>query len=148
MLKKKKLAGNVIYQNWEVRAGGEGKCASSAPMLSKNSPVKLFPLITGMLDGAIHPISANPITFRSLRSQSLSKLHSPTQNQNHNKQPIILQIGQSLITYQVNLPPDARATARGFLAASGDLTNPGKTRKMPKINYRCAAESWRWVDWR
>src|SRR5574339_473755 len=67
-------------------------------MLSKKSPVKLFPSITGMLDGAIHPISPNPITFRSLRSQSLSK--------------------------QVNLPPDACAMASGFLAATGDLTNP------------------------
>ena len=67
-------------------------------MLSKNSPVKLFPLITGMLDGAIHPMSPNPITFRSLRSQSLSK--------------------------QVNFPPDAPATLSGFLAATGGLMTP------------------------
>jgi len=38
-------------------------------MLSKKRPLKLLPPIAGMLDGASHPI-----TFRSLRSQSLSKL--------------------------------------------------------------------------
>lgn len=43
-------------------------------MLPKKSPVKLSPLIAGMLDGASHPINPNPITFKSLRSQSLSKL--------------------------------------------------------------------------
>lgn len=62
------------YQNWEVRAGGVGKWASSAPMLSKKRPVKLLPSIAGMLDGANHPINPNPITLKSLRSQSLWKL--------------------------------------------------------------------------
>lgn len=57
-------------QNWEVSAGGEGKWASSSPMLEKKSPVRLLPLMSGMLDGASHPMSPNPITFRSLRSQS------------------------------------------------------------------------------
>ena len=75
------------YQNWEVRAGGVGKWASSAPMLSKKRPVKLLPSIAGMLDGANHPINPNPITLKSLRSQSLWKLLFPTSphtRANHN----------------------------------------------------------------
>ena len=67
-------------------------------MLSKKRPVKLFPSIAGMLDGANHPIRPNPITFRSLRSQSLSK--------------------------QVNLPPEAQANLKGFLAVTTDFKNP------------------------
>lgn len=43
-------------------------------MLEKNSPVKLSPLINGMLDGASQPIKPNPITLRSFLSQSLGKL--------------------------------------------------------------------------
>jgi hypothetical protein len=43
-------------------------------MLEKKSPVRLLPLINGMLDGASHPMSPNPITFRSLRSQSRGNL--------------------------------------------------------------------------
>uniref|UniRef100_A0A1J3IGK1 Uncharacterized protein n=2 Tax=Noccaea caerulescens TaxID=107243 RepID=A0A1J3IGK1_NOCCA len=58
-------------------------------MLSKKRPVRLFPFIAGMLDGANHPTSPNPTTFRSLLNQFLSK--------------------------QVNLPPDAPASVRGFL---------------------------------
>ena len=54
--------------------------------------------MAGMLDGAIHPIKPKPITFRSLLSQSLSK--------------------------HVNFPPEACASLRGFLAATGDFRNP------------------------
>lgn len=61
-------------QNCEVTAGGVGKWASSVPMLSKKRPVRLFPFIAGMLDGASHPISPNPTTFKSLLNQFLSKL--------------------------------------------------------------------------
>jgi hypothetical protein len=43
-------------------------------MLSKKRPVRLFPFIAGMLDGASHPISPNPTTFKSLLNQFLSKL--------------------------------------------------------------------------
>jgi hypothetical protein len=59
-------------------------------MLSKKRPVRLFPFIAGMLDGASHPISPNPTTFKSLLNQFLSK--------------------------QVTLPPDAPASLKGFLA--------------------------------
>ena len=68
--------GLYAYQNGEVRGGPVGKWASSVPILSKKSPVKLFPLITGMLEGAIQPINPNPITLKSVLSQSLSKLQS------------------------------------------------------------------------
>lgn len=61
-------------QKEEYRDGPVGKWESSSEMLWKKSPVKLLPLITGTLDGAIHPINPNPITFRSVRSQFLSKL--------------------------------------------------------------------------
>jgi hypothetical protein len=44
-------------------------------MLPKNRPVRLLPLINGKLDGAIHPISPNPITDKSFLSQFLWKLH-------------------------------------------------------------------------
>ena len=71
-------------------------------MLSKKRPVKLFPSMAGMLDGAIHPISPNPITLKSLRSQSLSK--------------------------QVNLPPQAPASLKGFLAVTPDFRNPEERR--------------------
>ena len=64
-------------------------------MLPKKSPVKLSPLIAGMLDGASHPINPNPITFKSLRSQSLSK--------------------------HVYLPPEACETLKGFLVVVVDL---------------------------
>ena len=67
-------------------------------MLSKKSPVKLLPSITGMLDGANHPINPNPITLKSFLSQSLSK--------------------------HVYFPPEARATLSGFLGVTGLLTNP------------------------
>ena len=59
-------------------------------MLSKKRPVRLFPFIAGILEGANHPISPNPTTFKSLLNQLLSK--------------------------KVNLPPDAPATLRGFFA--------------------------------
>ena len=65
-------------------------------MLSKKRPVRLFPLIAGTLEGANHPIRPNPITFKSLLSQSLWK--------------------------HVALPPEAFATLKGFLAVTGDLT--------------------------
>lgn len=67
-------------------------------MLSKNRPVKLFPFMAGMLDGASHPINPKPITFKSVRSQSLSK--------------------------HVNFPPEAFASLRGFLAVTGAFKNP------------------------
>ncbi len=54
--------------------------------------------MAGMLDGANHPITPNPITFRSVRSQSLSK--------------------------QVNFPPQAFTCLSGFLGATGAFTNP------------------------
>jgi len=60
-------------QNGEVRAGPVGKCASSGPMLPRNNPVKLFPLMSGKLEGASHPMSPNPITEKSLLNQSLLK---------------------------------------------------------------------------
>lgn len=96
-LVKKKKRQYGTYQNWEVSAGGVGKWASSAPMLSKKRPVKLLPLIAGMLDGANHPINPNPITLKSLRSQSLSKLIFPTSphtraNHNHYQSRILLYI--------------------------------------------------------
>ena len=68
------------------------------PILSKKRPLKLLPLIAGMLEGASHPIKPNPITFKSLLSQSLSK--------------------------HVNLPPEAWAILRGFLAVTGDYKKP------------------------
>lgn len=83
-------------------------------MLEKKSPVKLLPLITGMLDGASHPINPNPITLKSLRSQSLSK--------------------------HVNLPPEACATLKGFLAVTGDFKNP------ELIRHVCLAETRREGD--
>ena len=67
-------------------------------MLEKKRPVRLLPSMAGMLEGANHAISPNPITFRSVRSQSLSK--------------------------QVNFPPQAFACLRGFLGATGAFTNP------------------------
>jgi hypothetical protein len=66
-------------------------------MLSKKSPVKLLPSIAGMLDGANHPINPNPITFRSVRSQFLSKLpqiYNTTQQKvnhhRHQEKPTVL----------------------------------------------------------
>jgi hypothetical protein len=54
-------------------------------MLPKNRPVRLLPLINGKLDGAIHPISPNPITDRSFLNQFLWKLHvtSPQHHTQH-----------------------------------------------------------------
>lgn len=66
----------TTYQNWEVREGPVGQWASSSPMLWKKSPVRLFPLMTGILDGASQPIRPNPMTLKSVRSQFLSKLVS------------------------------------------------------------------------
>lgn len=60
----------IHSQNWEVTGGGVGKWASSSPMLEKKRPVRLLPLMTGTLDGPIHPMRPKPITLRSLRSQS------------------------------------------------------------------------------
>ena len=73
----RKVRCKYTNQNCELRGGGVGKWASSAPMLSKKRPVRLLPLIAGTLDGASHPINPNPITLKSLRSQSLSKLLNP-----------------------------------------------------------------------
>ena len=75
-------------------------------MLWQKSPVKLSPLIAGMLDGASHPISPNPITFRSVLSQSLSK--------------------------HVNFPPFACATTRGFLALISGLRKPELRQALPE----------------
>lgn len=63
----------IHSQKSEVRAGPVGQWASSFPMLPKKRPVRLLPLMTGMLEGASQPIKPNPITLKSLRSQFLSK---------------------------------------------------------------------------
>ena len=68
-------------------------------MLEKKRPERLFPLMAGTLDGASHPINPNPITFKSVLSQFLSK--------------------------HVNFPPDeAQASLKGFLAATVDFRKP------------------------
>ena len=69
---------SLAHQNWEVTGGGVGKWASSCPMLEKKSPVRLLPLMTGTLEGPIHPMSPKPITLRSLRSQSRGNLQTTT----------------------------------------------------------------------
>ena len=69
---------SISHQNWEVTGGGVGKWASSWPMLEKKSPVRLLPLMTGTLEGPIHPMSPKPITLRSLRSQSRGNLQTTT----------------------------------------------------------------------
>ncbi len=68
----------LYYQNGEVTEGPVGKWASSGPMLARNRPVKLLPLMTGMLEGASQPMRPNPTTERSLRNQSLLKLFTQT----------------------------------------------------------------------
>jgi hypothetical protein len=80
-------------------------------MLSKKRPLKLLPPIAGMLDGASHPINPNPITFRSLRSQSLSKLTRRIKEKQI-KQPLITvdssnsnMIIITFSTYHMNFPP-------------------------------------------
>jgi hypothetical protein len=111
------------YQNWEVRAGGVGKWASSSPMLEKKRPVRLLPLITGTLEGAIHPMSPNPITFRSRRSQSRGNLsHRHFQ---HRTVSLIRAGGRGAVTHvmQVTLPFLSR-----FLVISGFLA---ETRRPP-----------------
>lgn len=105
-------------------------------MLEKKRPVRLLPLMAGMLDGANHPISPNPITFRSVRSQSLSKLSFNPINISssafsHNSRPHNLDLtqfyirGDRLFSYHVNFPPEAFACLRGFLGATGAFKNPG-----------------------
>lgn len=88
-------------------------------MLSKKSPVRLLPLIAGMLEGASHPMRPNPITFRSVRSQSLSKLHHATRFQGKRARARD-STGRSSVGgfYQVNLPPEASFWLRGFLAGA------------------------------
>ncbi len=68
----------LYYQNGEVTEGPVGKWASSGPMLARNRPVKLLPLMTGMLEGASQPMRPNPTTERSFRNQSLLKLFTQT----------------------------------------------------------------------
>ena len=63
MKEKKTTKGEVTNQKDEVRAGGVGKWASSAPMLSKKRPVRLLPLIAGTLECASQPINPNPMTL-------------------------------------------------------------------------------------
>ena len=141
---KVKEEDEVTNQNSEVRAGGVGKWASSAPMLSKKSPVRLLPLIAGMLEGAIQPINPNPITLKSVLSQSLWKLLKPPKQKYQIKQftnvTIMIQFEKKKKIktqnqayqsckkniYHVNLPPFPIATTclKGFLALAGDLTNP------------------------
>lgn len=117
-------------QNGESSAGGEGKWESSWPMLEKKSPVRLLPLIAGTLDGAIHPISPNPITFRSLLSQSCGNLqaqHTTPRTHRQNLTPrtlaalrILLAGDPTTATYvmQVILPFLSR-----FLVSSGFLAD-------------------------
>lgn len=133
----------MTNQNCEVRAGGVGKWASSVPILSKKSPVRLLPSIAGMLDGANQPINPNPITLKSLRSQSLWKLHITIQKTYHNSFFFIIKINihrDQIIqfknltnqsynkNYHVTLPPFPTAIAclKGFLAVTCGFPNPGR----------------------
>lgn len=108
-----------------------GKWESSDPMLWKNSPVKLLPLIAGMLEGASHPIKPNPITLKSFLSQSLSKLPKQERRKDETSHPTNVHyliysketsFGES--DYHVNFPPEALTCLKGFLAVTGDFTNP------------------------
>lgn len=113
-----------------MRAGPVGKWDSSVPMLEKKSPVKLLPLMAGMLDGAIHPIKPKPITLKSVLSQSLSKLHNQEDDQFYKLIISVQSLGDSLyINYHVNFPPEACASLKGFLAVTGDFRNPGKRKR-------------------
>lgn len=116
------------YQNSEVRAGPVGQWASSAPMLWKKRPVKLLPLMAGMLEGASQPIKPNPITFKSVLSQSLSKLQK---NQAQTIISLILNHPHKIrrittSSYHVNLPPETCANFSGLAASTGVLMKPEK----------------------
>lgn len=95
-----------------------------------------MPFINGMLEGAIQPINPNPITFKSVLSQFLSKLQSDklmSQNMSRIKENHHDELYNSINCYnfislrddyQVNFPPDACARLKGFLAVTGDFRKP------------------------